>query len=94
MGSSAPLPSTTAPHCVRTSNGAIEALGTLLAIVGRMLGAALGGIAHLAAAAAMLIMRLIGATPVNGLRPWTLTDRTPVFHHRWLVASPARWTAP
>lgn len=94
MGASAPFPSTTAPQCVRPSSGAIEALGTLLAIVGRMLGTAGGGIAHLFVAAAMLIMRLIGATQASGLRPRTSTDRTPVLHHRWLVASPARWAAP
>jgi len=79
---------------VRQSSAAIEAFGTLLAIVGRMLGAVAGGIAHLVAAAAMLITRLIGATQASGLRFLTSTDRTPIFHHRWLVASPARWAAP
>lgn len=71
----------------------IEAIGTLLAIAARMM-IRVGGIAHLLAAALMMLIGLIVTHLPRGLRPWRVTTRVPVAHRRWLVAPPARWAAP
>ncbi|HEX8486777.1 MAG TPA: hypothetical protein VF643_15535 [Sphingomonas sp.] len=78
----------------RLNVAAIDAIGTVLALVGRMLPTATRGFAHLIASAAMLIIGMVLARLPQGLRPWRATARTPAAHHRWLVASPARWAAP
>lgn len=71
----------------------IEAIGTLLAIAARMV-IRVGGIAHLLAAALMMLIGLIVLQLPRGLRPWRKTTRVPIAHRRWLVAAPARWAAP
>ena len=78
----------------RLGVAAIDAIGTVLALVGRMLHTGRSGFVHLVASVAMLIISLVLARLPQGLRPWTATARTPAVHHRWLVASPARWAAP
>lgn len=68
-------------------------MGTLLAIAARMV-IRVGGIAHLLAAALMMLFGLIVLHLPRGLRPWQEATRVPVAHRRWLVAAPARWAAP
>lgn len=65
----------------------------MLAIVARMV-IRVGGIAHLLAAALMMLIGLIVLHLPRGLRLWQGSTRVPIAHRRWLVAAPARWAAP
>lgn len=71
----------------------IEMIGTLLAAAARML-TRVSGIGHLIAAALMMLVVTIVTRLPDGLRPWPTASRVPVVHRRWLVAAPARWSAP
>lgn len=71
----------------------IEMIGTLLAAAARLL-TRVSGIGHLIAAALMMLVVTIVTRLTDGLRPWPTTSRVPVVHRRWLVAAPARWSAP
>ena len=71
----------------------IEMIGTLLSAAARML-TRVSGIGHLIAAALMLLVVTIVTRLTDGLRPWSIARRVPIFHRRWLVAAPARWSAP
>lgn len=71
----------------------IEMIGTLLAAAARML-TRVSGIGHLIAAALMMLAATIVIRLPDGLRPWPTARRVPLVHRRWLVAAPARWSAP
>lgn len=71
----------------------IEMIGTLLAVAAHML-MRVSGIAHLIAAALMMLFVTIITTLARGVMPWPATRLVPIAHRRWLVAAPARWVAP
>lgn len=91
----------TSPADIDASQGAarplgddvIEMIGTLLAAAARIL-MRVSGIGHLIAAALMILVVTIVTRLPDGLRPWPTARRVPVVHRRWLVAAPARWSAP
>jgi len=72
----------------------IEMIGTLLAAAAAQMTMRVSGIGHLIAAALMILVVTSVTRLRDGLRPWPTARRVPAGHQRWLVAAPARWSAP